>query len=157
MYCPQIKLGASHKHKIVLEKDFFSKMHRCLRKYIWKSQQQKIEEEKNSIQSQSCIWKNRLPPLKSKIKVEKTRIESELRLRSNAQPIFSNAWSQKSVHFLFLIFLKLSYFCDKHLISLEDNTISQIFIFHTALIYMIMLVLSNILVVFFTADYLVDS
>ena len=34
----------------------------------------------------------------------------------------------------FLIFLKLSYFCDKHLISFEDNTISQILIFHTALL-----------------------
>ena len=30
-------------------------------------------------------------------------------------------------------FLKLSYFCDKHLISFQDNTFSQIFIFNTAL------------------------
>ena len=34
----------------------------------------------------------------------------------------------------FFLFLKLSYFCDKHLISFEDNTISQIFIFKTALL-----------------------
>ena len=31
--------------------------------------------------------------------------------------------------------LKLSYFCDKHLISFENNTFSQILIFHTALLY----------------------
>ena len=36
--------------------------------------------------------------------------------------------------FRFFLFIKLSYFCDKHLISFEDNTISQILIFHTALL-----------------------
>ena len=35
-------------------------------------------------------------------------------------------------------FSKTIYFCVKHLISLEDNTISQIFIFHTALTYVSM-------------------
>ena len=40
---------------------------------------------------------------------------------------------QKSVHLKKNLFLKLSFFCDKHLISFEDNTFSQIFIFHTAL------------------------
>ena len=36
--------------------------------------------------------------------------------------------------FNYFLFLKLSYFGDKHLISFEDNTFFQIFIFHTALL-----------------------
>ena len=32
-------------------------------------------------------------------------------------------------------FANFAYFCDKHPISFEDNTFSQIFIFHTALIF----------------------
>ena len=38
--------------------------------------------------------------------------------------------------FFFFSFSKTIYFCDKHLISFEDNTVSQIFIFRTALIIM---------------------
>ena len=34
MYCPQMKLGACHKNKIVLEKEKISKMHRFLRSCI---------------------------------------------------------------------------------------------------------------------------
>ena len=36
----------------------------------------------------------------------------------------------------FFLFLKLSYFCDKHLISFEDNTFPKILIFHTVLGHM---------------------
>ena len=37
----------------------------------------------------------------------------------------------------YFLCLKLCYFCDKHLILFEDNTFSQIFTFHTALMYIV--------------------
>ena len=49
-----------------------------------------------------------------------------------AADFFKCIFAKNGAFLIFLIFLKLSFFCDKHLISFEDNTFSQIFIFHTA-------------------------
>ena len=100
MYCPQMKLGASHKNKIVLEKEKISKMHRL-----------EIDTSYGYRVFIICAKMH----------------------NACAFGAFLHIFAKIVAFLKKFLFLKLSYFCDKHLISFEDNTISQIFIFHTAL------------------------
>ena len=60
-----------------------------------------------------------------------------------AADFFKCMFAKIGAFFNYFLFLKLSYFCDKHLISFEDNIFPQICIFYTALVTMVVRVTTS--------------